>query len=247
MLHLTERCASFMAKRTRRLQERALRQRVLTAGAAPSIFTHMSSEELDALYRLASECPPGSNVLEIGSYLGASSTYLAAGLGRNRSRLYCCDTWQNETMADGPRDTFAEFRTNTEHLDCEIVPIRKRSEQLAAEDLRLPLQLVFIDGNHSYEAVQHDFRLVRPWLAPDGVIAFHDFSQPYFPGVTRVVGEALASGHWIARGFVDSLIWLRRAAWQELPQPDVIEESTVAGKAAKLASPWLQDAGTGEG
>ena len=43
------------------------------------------------------------------------------------------------------------------------------------------------------------------------VTAFHDFGDPQFPGVTRVVGEALASGNWIQRGFVRTLVWISAA------------------------------------
>lgn len=215
-LRITERCARFIGKRARRLEAGVLRQRMREAGAAgaTSIFTHMSDEELEVLYRLARECPPGANVLEVGSYLGASTSYLAAGLTSVGGRLYCCDTWQNETMGEGPRDTFAEFLANTEGLHCELVPIRKRSVELTTHDLRLPLHLAFVDGDHSYEAVKCDFDLIAPWIAPDGVIAFHDFSHSHFPGVTRLVGEALASGDWVAKGFADSLVWLRRADWR---------------------------------
>src|SRR5215472_1171352 len=79
---------------------------------ARAIHTFTTREELAALADLALCVPAGGRILEIGSYLGASTCYLAAGaLGRNVS-ITCIDTWQNENMPDGVRDTLGEFRRN---------------------------------------------------------------------------------------------------------------------------------------
>lgn len=37
-----------------------------------------------------------------------------------------------------------------------------------------PLDVVFIDGDHTYEGVRRDFELYAPLVRPGGVIAFHD-------------------------------------------------------------------------
>jgi predicted O-methyltransferase YrrM len=180
---------------------------------ADSIFTFTSKRELRALYKLAAACPQGAVALEIGSYLGASSCYLAAGLARVSGHLICVDTWKNETMPEGDRDTFAEFQKNTNGVKHRIETIRKRSEEISDDQIRSPLSLVFIDADHSYAAVKTDFECVQKWLAKDGIIAFHDFSNPAFEGVSRVIGEALASGKWMIMGQVDNLVWIKRAQW----------------------------------
>jgi len=82
---------------------------------------------------------------------------------------------------------------------------------LSEKDLRLPLDLIFIDGDHSYEAVKHDFTLTSQWLSSNGMLAMHDILE--FEGVARVVGEALGSGKWTTVGQVKNLIWLKRANW----------------------------------
>jgi predicted O-methyltransferase YrrM len=199
--------------------ERQLRK--LGVGHARRIRTHTTREELHALFRLARQCPPGANALEIGSYLGASTCYIAAGLAQHGGRLFCADTWLNETMSEVARDTFAQFSANTEPLSRWIITIRKRSEDLVAGDVRASLDLVFIDGDHSYAAANADFRFAARLLSDGGVIAFHD--ARYFPGVSRVVGEALASGHWRLAGCVYNLCWVQRApeAWVTTAQPSV--------------------------
>lgn len=172
------------------------------------IPTWTKKRELETLYTMASALPRGAYALEIGSYLGASTCYLASGLSRIGGHLYCVDTWMNETMLEGERDTFAEFLKNTQSLREHITSIRKRSSELRVEDIRLPLHLVFIDGDHNYTGVKSDFECVAPWVAKDGIIAFHDSNVPHYEGVSRVIGEALLSGQWRVGGVVESLLWL---------------------------------------
>lgn len=188
-----------------------LRRRELadaSATAALSIHTHMTAKELDVLYRLALDVQPGGRVLEVGSYLGASSCHLAAALSRHDGHLYCVDTWGNETMPDGVRDTFEEFRRNTAGVAASITMIRKRSHDLVAGDVQLPLDLIFIDADHSYRAVKRDVAIVSGWLRDGGVMAFHDAT--FFEGVSRVIGETLATGKWQLMGHLDNLLWMRK-------------------------------------
>jgi predicted O-methyltransferase YrrM len=189
--------------------ERAMRVRGLAHASRIPSWT--GPAELRALHDLAAAAPPNATVLEIGSYLGASSCYLAAGLAAGGGRLICVDTWNNETMPDGERDTFAEFTRNTRAVADRITTVRKRSDDLRDGDVPRPIHLAFIDGDHGYDAVRRDFDIVTSWLAPGGVIAFHDFGDANFIGVTRVVGEALASGSWVQRGFVRTLAWITPA------------------------------------
>jgi predicted O-methyltransferase YrrM len=177
-------------------------------GAAKTIHTHMTTRELHALYDLATAVGRSGKVLEIGSYLGASSCYVAAALSLLDGHLYCVDTWENQTMPDGKRDTFREFERNTGAVAAFITPVRKRSDEIVASDFAQPLDLIFIDADHSYSSVRGDYERVRNWVIDGGILAFHDCT--YFESVSRVLGEVLASGSWQLSGSVDSLVWLRK-------------------------------------
>jgi Methyltransferase domain len=96
---------------------------------------------------------------------------------------------------------------------------------LKADDIHPPLDLAFIDGDHSFEAVKKDLATVEPWIKSGGTLAFHDFGT--YEGVQRVVGSALQSGVWHIGGLVDSLVWLRR-----VPRPAATESETPQGAAA---------------
>jgi len=47
--------------------------------------------------------------------------------------------------------------------------------------LRGPFDLIFIDGNHTYEATKVDYQNSRRLLAPKGFIAFHNASPHMSP------------------------------------------------------------------
>ncbi|HEV8128311.1 MAG TPA: class I SAM-dependent methyltransferase [Candidatus Eisenbacteria bacterium] len=47
-----------------------------------------------------------------------------------------------------------------------------------------PVDLLFIDGDHTYEGVKADFEMYSPLVRPGGLIAFHDI----VPGPTEAVG-----------------------------------------------------------
>lgn len=182
-------------------------------GDAGKIFTYTSPRELRALYDLASFCSPRSKALEIGSHLGASSCYIAAGLNKVGGHLYCVDTWENQTMPEGGRDTFADFKKNTSGVSKYITPVRKNSFDLTRLDVPPELSFIFIDGDHSFQAVKRDFLTVQEWLSSGGVIAFHDCIA--HEGVSRTIGEALASGCWQLGGQVDNLAWIRPVRWRQ--------------------------------
>ena len=185
--------------------------RAAGVSGASAIPTYTRPAELVMLYDLARGCRRGAVALEIGSYLGASTCYLAAGLREAGGMIYCVDTWQNQTMPDGERDTLAEFKRNTAGVSDMLKLIRKPSDELTRDDVPEPLEFIFIDGDHSYEAVKADFALVSPWLADGGLIALHDHAA--YSGVARLVGEALISRQWTVAAQIENLLCLKRAVY----------------------------------
>lgn len=189
-----------------RRREKWYRMRGLES--ARLIPTHMTEPEKVSLFELAAMSREKGDVLEIGSYVGASTCYLSAGLRGSDSRVYCVDTWNNETMPDGVRDTYHEFMTNTTSFRNEIVPVRKRSEALERADVGARIGLVFLDGDHSYEAVSREILLLTEWMAKGSIMALHDIL--YFDGVVRAYCEAVAGGIWLPRGQTNNLIWMEK-------------------------------------
>ena len=153
------------------------------------IHTHLPRHERLMLYRLGLNQPPGAVMVEIGSYLGASSCFLAAAaLEIQGARLHCVDTWENEGMSEGSRDTWQHFQCNTREYRHVIEPHRGRSLNVA-RTFTERIDLIFIDGDHSYEGCHQDVRSWLPLLKAEGCILLHDFG--WAEGVQRVVNEDL--------------------------------------------------------
>lgn len=164
-----------------------------------SIPSHLTDREKLVLYKLAritsTSRPQGARLVEIGSYLGASSCFLAAGLQKPDDQVLCIDTWQNDAMSEGARDTMAAFERNIARYRNLLHPIRGWSHD--PEVLRLVsscsemIDLLFIDGDHSYEGVLRDWRLYSPLLGSRSFVVLHDVG--WAPGVQRVIKEEVLS------------------------------------------------------
>lgn len=151
------------------------------------IKSHLTAEERIALYRLALE---KRNILEIGSYLGASACCFGAAVKRHGlGRIYCIDTWQNDTMTEGKRDTWQAFQENTMSYKGYILPLKGFSSDLLSEVAAQvkSIDLLFVDGDHSYAGVKADWEAYRGFLTANSVIAFHDWG--WAEGVQRVIRE----------------------------------------------------------
>jgi hypothetical protein len=142
----------------------------------------LTPEEGAALADLAR----GKSVLEIGSYCGRSTICLA----RTAAHVTSIDPHDGRGTPR-PRDTFEEMKRNLERYGCQNVDvIRGLSEDFHSLQ---QFERVFIDGAHDEESVQADIVCALRHLAPDGLIAFHDY-RPFDPGVVSAVNELLADG-----------------------------------------------------
>ena len=143
------------------------------------IPTHMTVRERLLLMQTALELPEGFTVVEIGSYLGASTAFLGAAAVQRGGTVHAVDTWMNDAMgAEGSWDTWKEFCENTELFDGYVVPHRGTSVDARREMAGIECDMLFIDGDHSYDAVVTDLRTWLPALRPGGVLAMHDIDAP---------------------------------------------------------------------
>jgi cephalosporin hydroxylase len=103
--------------------------------------------------------------------------------------VYCIDTWGNETMPEGLRDTYEEFCRNTASYAHFIVPMRGRSTDVAAtvKEHAEFVDLLFIDGDHSHDAVLADWHAYKDLLHKGSTVVFHDWG--WAEGVQRVITE----------------------------------------------------------
>ena len=143
-----------------------------------AIPTHMTASERLALLQAALNLAPGFSIVEIGSYLGASTAFMAYGASTKGGVVHAIDTWHNDSMgAEGTRDTYAEFHKNTEPFAHFISVHRGHSIEIAKKEAPIPCDLLFIDGDHHVDAVIADLRDWLPSLRPGGMLAMHDIDH----------------------------------------------------------------------
>jgi predicted O-methyltransferase YrrM len=158
--------------------------RLNTIPAAEKIFTHTTHEERLLLAKLARKSV--GNGLEIGSYLGASSSYIASSMGSSNRKLYCVDTWKNDAMTEGQRDTFDEFKKNVRNWLDKIVICQGTSVEVS-KSIDKTFGFVFFDADHSYEGIKSDWESWKDKINKGAIICFHDYG--WAEGVQKVVKE----------------------------------------------------------
>jgi predicted O-methyltransferase YrrM len=144
--------------------------------------------------------------VEIGTARGQSACFVGLALKENgKGKNYAIDphcktAWNDE----GPADTYEMARRNVNRLGLQdyVELVRAKSED-AARNWRMPIDVLFIDGDHGYEGVKRDWNLFSSFVQPFGVVIFHDTlwdlkpDSPFYRpdmGVPRFVEELRQQG-----------------------------------------------------
>lgn len=167
----------------------------------------ISTEVGELLHSIAATIPASHAIVELGSYRGKSTAYLARGsrIGNN-APVFAVDawseevsSWRNRVLEHLPSATYVEFlaQLNRAGVKQQVTPIRSMTT-LAAEMWAdgfadAEVGLLYIDGDHHFEAVLADFRAWRPHLADDAVVVFDDYDVPNNPGVLAAVAALVES------------------------------------------------------
>ncbi|MCX8190279.1 MAG: class I SAM-dependent methyltransferase [Candidatus Diapherotrites archaeon] len=169
----------------------------------------LTEREGELLFSLAKDCKGQGVIVEIGSWKGKSTVWLAKGSKRGKkAKVYAIDphTGSSEHQKQGEKIwTFEEFKKNIEKakVDDIVVPIVKTSED-AAKDFEEKVGLIFIDGAHEYELVKLDLDIWFPKVIEGGIMAFHDTTC--WPGPKKVVEDFVyRSKHFKNVDFIDTI------------------------------------------
>ena len=181
--------------------------------AAEAATGFMPAAEGLALFRTAARYAGRGPVLEVGSYCGKSTIYLAAAAREADQPVITVDhhrgseenqpgwEYHDPRLVDpaaGRLDTLPWLRATlaAAGLEDDVVVVVGRSAAVARL-WRTPLGMLFIDGGHTDQAAVSDYEGWAPWVAPGGVLAIHDvFRDPAEGGQApyRIYQRALKSG-----------------------------------------------------
>ena len=142
---------------------------------------------------LLSRLPEGKVIgAEIGVHRGDMSLKL---LTRPDLYLLMVDNWKGSVnWPKGYRPQDMPDNKNKATWQTEFAGERRRiiyADSVAAAAVIDPgsLDFVFIDADHTYEAVSADIKAWRPKVRKGGLIGGHDYGKPGFPGVKIAVDE----------------------------------------------------------
>ena len=187
---------------------------------AKNIWGWLAPSERRFLFKSAAGCSGKAVIVEIGSWEGKSTAYLAGGskIGK-KAKVYAIDPHQ-DSYAHIPKlgkgiSTLEAFKENMLKAGVQdiVEPIVKLSKD-AAVGWDKPIEFLWIDGEHSYKEAKQDFNLFEKNVIDGGLIAFHDAT---YDNVKTVVKEVLlGSGRFIESGIAGSIVYARKAGNRQL-------------------------------
>lgn len=154
----------------------------------------MPINEGTALLKWAKKFSKSGPVMEIGTYCGKSTIYLAIGALHNNQTVYTIDHHKgseehqiDEEYFDSEIYDFIQERVNTFPLLIKninklciknIIPIISESSRVS-KNWETDLSMLFIDGGHSLESANNDYDCWEPRIIKGGALVIHDiFENP---------------------------------------------------------------------
>jgi|SRR5215831_6695256 len=148
--------------------------------------------------QFAPRIPPGGTYLEVGVFLGASLATM--GELRGDIQLIAVDPWIDapdppgwcgvSEFADAVKPHGSLFRAFLHYMTSNAPGVLDRTRIIRGTaktvTLHSSVDMLFIDGDHSEQAVTDDLMAFAPLVKPGGIIAGHDY-HVNAPGVIAAV------------------------------------------------------------
>lgn len=140
----------------------------------------MSDKELTFLASLATRC---GTMVELGAWKGRTTVTLAKYIRQfvvtiDHFKGTPGDTGHDEASDEGGEKIYREFMLNTEKywMDGKLITLRTNDTTGAelVKKLFRKVDAVFIDADHSAEAVARNIEQFRPLVRPGGTLCGHD-------------------------------------------------------------------------
>ena len=157
------------------------------------------------LYKnIVNEFPSGSKFVEVGSWKGKSSAFMAVEISNSNKDIefYCVDHWlgsrehydqSHHAYEPNIHILYKTFLNNMKSVEKYYKPMRMSSLEASTYFEDSSLNFVFLDGSHEYVDICNDIDHWKPKLKSGGILAGHDYydNDQNFEGVKRCVNEKI--------------------------------------------------------
>lgn len=179
-------------------------------------FGYLYAAEIEALLHFCSLLPPNPVIVNIGAGSGTSGLLFLESRGdsvvhtidvTDKSSPYGSLESERVAVKSAGLDFLAGTRWFQHHGDSKEV----------GKTWTIELDMVFIDGNHTYEGCKGDLDIWVPHIKKGGIVAIHDYGKAQndptadgrtkaYPGVDQAVQEFVDAHHPHFIQWADTLI-----------------------------------------
>ena len=156
------------------------------------LYYLLTTEEVETLFSYASKVPDGGNIVDIGTCAGGSAFTMALA---SNAHVYTIDPISNE----GFLHKIIEWE-----MQDKITYFNKTSEEAITDLEGVEIDLIFIDGIHSYNGVTNDFTWYAPMIKSGATVIFHDYFL-YRDTIGKAIDDLVESGKIEKIEIIDSL------------------------------------------
>lgn len=124
----------------------------------------LCEKDKEALYRYAKEVSEGGIIVDIGTAQGGSAFIMALS-SKSTVKVYTIDPKESDSFLQN-RERFG--------LKSKLENFTMTSDMAFDYFKDSDIDMLFIDGVHSYDGVMHDYHTFGQRVKTGGIIAFHD-------------------------------------------------------------------------
>jgi hypothetical protein len=121
-------------------------------------------------------------IVELGTYWGDSYCAFCQAVVKlnltGETRCVAVDTWQGDVHTGGYQGIYEDLKAHHDPLYSSFSTLKRMTfDDAARETDDGGVDLLHIDGLHTYAAVKHDYETWRPKLSDRAVVLFHDTAE----------------------------------------------------------------------
>ena len=158
-----------------------------------TVHSPNTKEERAAFCKYAGKVPDNGTIVDIGTCAG-SSAFIFAFASKPSVKVFTMDPNRSE-----------KFFYDWERLGfLEKLTYYQQTSEAFAKDFNGKIDLLFVDGVHSYRGVGNDINWFKKHMVDGGIIMFHDYYL-YRNTIGRAINEAEERGDIEKIEIIDSL------------------------------------------